>query len=209
MAGKNRLDALQAEAEALAQVEEIRVAVREDIATSDTATAVKALVPGAGISPTKSNNDADKFPTLYHAYDGRAVQMPMYQVEDRLKRRFPDSDEVPEEYRGKQVWLIRPPKTETVVYEFQCRLSPKADPEVLAEIRAAGLQPTCRKKLKNSGFPTQFEADEHFRKKHPRRWAAYQRYLSTAASKDSADSLKAAVAAMLSLAEANKPRVEE
>lgn len=200
MAGNNRLDALQAETEALTQLDELRIAVREDVANTETAGALKALVPGMGVAPTKSNNDADKFPTLYHAYDGRAIPMPMYQVEDRLKRRFPFSDEVPEEFHGKQVWLIRPPQSSTEPNLFQCRLSAKADAKILDEMRAAGLQPTCRKRTKNGGFATQFEADEHFRTKHPRRWAAYQRHLNTNSQKQASKAMQDAVAAMTALA---------
>ena len=197
MAGNKRLEALQAEADALTQVEELKAVSREDVLTSD----VKSQLSREGLSaaPTAVTNDANRFPVLYHAYDGRSLRLPMYQAEDRLKRRFPSTDEIPPEFHGKQVWHIRAPKTEPGSYEFQCRLNPNADPAIKAEMKAAGLQSSCRKKLKNGGFPTQFEADEHFRVKHPRRWASYQRYVTQNTQRTAADSMASAVQAMLAL----------
>ena len=74
------------------------------------------------------------------------------------------------------------------------------DDEIKAEMKAAGLQQTCRKKLKNDGYDTQFAADEHFRVKHPRRWAAYQRFVTQNAQRQTTASMASAVQAMSDMA---------
>ena len=208
MAGKTKLELMQDAVDAKAEADSIRAQIREDVLTPETLQAIKGAVPGVGASPTKSNNDADVFAVLFHAYDGRRLQLPLYQAENRLGQRFEYTDEVPAEYHGKQVWHLKQSESDREPNEFQCRLSKLAPAEHLEEMKKAGLNPTCRKRTKNGGFATQFEADEHFRVKHPRRWAAYQRYNSTAASKSSATSLEAAVKAMLALAQRDTPAVQ-
>ena len=192
----SRLAGLQAKAEAAAQVEELRILVRDDVLNPETSAGIRGL-GGLDASPTKASNDADKMVLLYHAYDGRAVRVPMYQAEDRIGRRFERTDEVPEEFWGQQVWRIRAPRTETEQFDFQCRLSPKASAEIKAEMTAAGLRDDCRKKLKHGGFETQFEADEHFRVKHPRRWKSYRTWMTDNAARSSANQMTAAIQALV------------
>ena len=189
------------------QLEELKVAVRDDVVTGETIAGLKAAGP-FGATPTKSNNDADKFVTLYHLYDGRELRLPMYQAEDRLKRRFLPTSETPEEYHGLQVWHIRSVGIERPVNEFQCRLSRNSPEDMLADMKKAGLVPTCRKRTKDGGFATQFEADEHFRIKHPRRWQAYQRWLNQNSSKTQAESMNSAVQALLTMAQASQTSKE-
>lgn len=171
----NTLAKAQAEADANRQLKKIQASIREDVLDGDTKQAVKRL--GLESERTASTNDANKFITLYHAYDGRELPIPMYQVAKRLQEVFPRTAEYPEEFWDEQVWLGYPPdRVDETPREAQCRLSPNADEATKAEMKAAGLAPTCRKKVRGGGFATQFEADEHFRVKHPRRWKSYERF---------------------------------
>lgn len=196
-----RLKDLQAKADAARQVEELRVQTRNDVVNGETAAAIRGI-DGFDVSGQRSTNDADKMVALHHAYDGRTIRIPMYQVEDRLLRRFERSDEIPNEYWGEQVWLLSPGEDTHEDNEFQCRLSPNASDGIKAEMKAAGLNANCRKRLKYNGFATQFEADEHFRVKHPRRWRSYQTFMSQNAARSSGDQLAKAIEQLTILATA-------
>lgn len=194
----------QATAEAQAQLQDFVAsgggAVKQEGAVgAELSKALKGL--GMGAAPEEANNGAKLMMTLYHAYDGRTIKVPVYQVAQRLTVRFPDNADVREGFVRKQTWLLSPPESYGEAYYFQCRLGQnQTDPEILAEIRTAGLAPTCRKRLKHGGFQTQYEADEHFRIKHPKRWAAYQRSLTrdTALSaKRSQDAMMGAIFGLL------------
>ena len=210
-----RLQDLQARANAAAQVEKLRVETRDDVVNAETRADIKRLsgVIGTDVSAssTRSTNDADKMVPMYHAYDGRTIRVPMYQVEDRLMRTFDRTDEIPQEYWGKQVWVLSDEErtAEPEAGEFQCRLSPNAPDETKAEMKAAGLNSNCRKRLKYGGFATQFEADEHFRVKHPRRWKSYQTWQGLNASRSSSDGMTKAIEQLTAIAVAqaggNKP----
>lgn len=177
-------------------------AQREDVLTPEVKGEIRGL--GIGATPGRVTNNANRFVTLYHAYDGRSVPVPTYMGPQRLTERFPAGDTtVPDEFRGKQVWFLRPQKTTSEAYDFQCRLSPNAAEDVREEVRRAGLAATCRKRLAHGGFSTQFEADEHFRVKHPRRWAAYQRFLGIDTQKTAASNMETLVQAMTEMARAS------
>lgn len=192
---------LQAEAEADAQVSELQAQPRvtrlegEDLGTLRDA--------GLGASPVKATtNGADNFVTLYHAYDGRVWSGPMYMLggpNGRLTLRFPTNDNsIPRQHRGKQVWLTDPPPADEQYRPFLCLLSPDQPDDVKAEMRAAGFRSDCSKP---NGFFTKFEADEHFRKKHPRRWEAYQRHLTRAQQTESTDRITELARAILGVKE--------
>lgn len=210
-----RLQDLQNRANAAAQVEKLRVETRDDVLNAETASAIKGLgrVIGTDVSTsgTRSTNDADKMVPMYHAYDGRTIRVPMYQVEDRLMRTFDRTDEIPQEYWGKQVWVLDGEErtAEPENGEFQCRLSPKASDETKAEMKAAGLNANCRKRLKYDGFATQFEADEHFRVKHPRRWRSYQTWMSQNASRSGSDQMAQAITTLAAIATSMAPKPQE
>lgn len=157
-------------------------------------------IKGLGATSTRASKDAEMMVTIYHAYDGRAKEVPKYQVPRLCTRLFDPSDEVPEEYWNKPVWSYDEdfPAEDTADYDYQCRLSPKS--EFAVEMKAAGLAAVCRKRLVHGGFATQFEADEHFRKKHARRWAAYQRFLTKNSADQGTNAIVAAVQAMQALA---------
>ncbi len=185
------------------QIEDAQGILRDDVLDSDTRGAVKGM--GFGSARAKTTNEADRLIPLYHAYDGRVRNVPKYMAPRLRTTMFPrDNNEVPEEYWGKPVWSIDDeyPAEDENVYDFYCRLSKFAPDGIKAEISAAGLSANCRKRLAHGGFPTQFEADEHFRKKHPRRWAAYQRYIGTSTQSKGTDAIVAAVEAMQALAQA-------
>ena len=213
-----RLQDLQNRANAAAQVEKLRVETRDDVVNGETSSAIKGLgsVIGTDVSASgvRSTNDADKMVPMYHAYDGRTIRVPMYQVEDRLMRTFERTDEIPREFWDKQVWVLDSDDrtAEPEQGEFQCRLSPNAPDETKAEMKAAGLNSNCRKRLKYGGFATQFEADEHFRVKHPRRWRSYQTWQGLNASRSSGDSMAKAIEQLTAIAVAqagNKPAAGE
>ena len=188
---------LQAEAEADAQVADLRAQPRVTRVDSEDLGALRDA--GLGASPVKATtNGADNFVTLYHAYDGRVWSGPMYMLggpNGRLTLRFPTNDNtIPKQYRGKQVWLPDPPPAEEQYRPFLCKLSPEQPDDVKADMRAAGFRSDCSKP---NGFFTQFEADEHFRKKHPRRWEAYQRHMNAQRQTQSSDRITELVQAIL------------
>ena len=184
---------MQAKSEAAEQMAEIKSQVRNDVVTGETAGEIGAI--GMGVSPVQATNGADVYITLYHAYDGREVSLPSYMVEQRLTLRFPRNDSaIPPEYRGKQVWLAKRVKAMDDPKPFMCRLHVDQTEEIKAEMLKAGFTPTCRK---GPGFRTQFEADEHFRIKHPRRWTAYERAMTVARESRSSDQLSTLVEAFL------------
>lgn len=188
------LEGYQARTDAETDFNEIAANLKRELrgdTVLDNATSGALRSEGFGAEKVESTNGADIIVTLYHAYDGREVRKPLYQVEHALKQRFPrNSDECPREYWNKQVWHIRSQGSE-ITGTYQCKLSPRGPEETQAEMRAAGLAPNCRKVVKGGGFQTEFEADEHFRRKHPRRWQAYQRYLDRASQRRTADMMAA------------------
>ena len=189
---------LQAEAEAEAQLADIKAQPRVTRVDSEDLGALRDA--GLGASPVKATtNGADQFVTLYHAYDGRQWSGPMYMVGNRLSLRFPNENDIPAKHRGKQVWLPTPPPREEQVRPFLCKLSAEQTDEVKADMREAGFRSDCPKP---GGFFTVFEADEHFRKKHPRRWEAYQRHLEAQQRTQSSDRISELVRAVLGVKEA-------
>lgn len=175
-----RVAEAQAKADAKAAVAELKTTLRDDVLTSETKGAVANM--GLGSTPVKATNDADMWVPLYHAYDGRAVPVPMYMVEKRLTDRFSYDPAIPSEFHGGQVWFHYPQPNAVGDKPYQCRISIYGTEEMKEAMKAAGLMPVCRKP---ATFATQFEADEHFRIKHRRRWEAWQRYLAEAKGQDS------------------------
>ena len=172
---------------------------RDDVHNAETRAEVRSL--GLGSAPVKASNDAAKFVTLYHAYEGRSVPIPRYMGPQRITERFPYGDStVPDEFWGRQVWHMTPQVTpEPGDYPFQCRLSVNAPVDVREEMTRAGLAATCRKKMKFGGFSTQFEADEHFRIKHPRRWQSYQRFIGVDTQKSAQSNMESLVSSIRDL----------
>ena len=206
------LDAYEAKADAQVDLNEIskniKARVAGEVVVDQT---VKSGLRGLGMKGTETTvtNGADVIVTLFHAFDGREVQIPLYQVENRIIQRFPRTDEVPREFWGKRVWWTREQEHDVAERPFHCRLAPRQSPEMKAEMRAAGLAGNCRKDEKVGGWPTQFEADEHFRMKHPRRWRSYQDYRGRSASSSSAELLTQAVAALVAQSVAANPPAAE
>lgn len=196
---------MQDKADAVAQVETLRAALatRDDVVNSETKNALGSL--GFAAEPVAVNNGANTLIPLYHAFDGRTIHIPFYQVEKALTRRFTKQDDVAAEYVGKQVWVLSPEQVDRPeTGSFQCRLSPAAPEDIKAEITAAGLTSSCRKKLKYGGFRTQFEADEHFRKRHGRRWTAYQDWRQRNALAASGNQMAAAIEVLTKILEQQK-----
>jgi len=200
----NKADAAMLKAQALADANQAFAAglvmqERDDVHNAETRAEVRSL--GLGSMPVKASNDASKFITLYHAYEGRSVPVPRYMGPQRITERFPYGDStVPDEFWGKQVWHMTPQVTpESGDYQFQCRLSVNAPADVREEMTRAGLAATCRKKMKFGGFSTQFEADEHFRIKHPRRWQSYQRFIGVDTQKSAQSNMESLVSSIRDL----------
>ena len=169
---KARKVAEKAKASAEAQ-SQITALVRDDVLTPEVRAGIQEL--GAGVEAVKATNGADNIITLYHAYDGRAVPMPSYMLKNRLEVRFPYSDDYPADFRGEQIWFLTPQPSESAARPFACPLSSSANEEQRAEMESFGLTGGVNMKCsKRQGFQTQFEAQEHFRKRHPRRYQAYQ-----------------------------------
>ena len=194
------LDAYEAQADAETDLNELSKSIKARVAGDIVVDqGVKSGLGSLGMKGTETTatNGAEVIVTLFHAYDGREVSIPLYQVKNRIAQRFPrNTDEVPREFWGQRVWWTREQEREAPLRRFHCRLAPNQTPEMKAEMLAAGLRGDCRKDEKAGGWPTQFEADEHFRMKHPRRWRSYQDYRTRAASASSADMLKDVVTAL-------------
>ena len=185
---------MQEDAEALDDLADgMEVLTQDDIVTGDVKTQVRDM--GMGAAPIKVTNNADQMVALYHVMDGRVVRVPMYMVPKMLTHRFPSETDIPASFHRKRVWSVRrddaPPE---VVRPFLCPLSKWQNDEQKALMTKAGLPSNC---MKRGTFATQFEADEHFRMKHRRRWAAYQRYLDEARSRESQDNMTRLIEAML------------
>lgn len=198
---QNAIEKQILEADARNQLEQfstVEGTSRDDVMASEQAQ--EAARMGFGTAPVKATNDANRYQKLYHAFDDREVSLPRYMVGQRLTERFKQGDEeVNPEFWGKQVWLMQadPRRRPSVERTFQCRLSIRASDEFKAEMAKSGLTPTCRLAPKGGGFDTQFQADEHFRVKHPRRWTSYQRWRTENVQTASADRLQETVAALL------------
>lgn len=178
-----------AKSEAAALTAAIKAQYQDDVLNVETKAEVKAL--NLGMNPVKATNNANLMVPLYHAFDGRTVPVPMYQVAKRFTVRFTAGDDCPAEYVGQRVWYPNPQRVSTGVRAFKCPL--QVGGETRPDILAAGLQPSCRHK---AGFFTEFDAEEHFRKRHPKRWAAHQRFITQNTTKESNDKLSQAIALM-------------
>jgi hypothetical protein len=204
VATKTDIAALQRKAEEgdiAAQIKGMRAVERDDVMDADTIGALKNLLP-VGTQRVRASNGADLMVTLYHKYDGRVIEVPSYQAPRYATTRFPSEEPVPREYWRQVVWGLEPSfsEHEDVPGVFQCRVSVKSSDANKAEMKAAGLNLTCRKSVKGGGFQTQFEADEHFRVKHPRRWASYQRFVGRDVQTRGSDAMVQAVQAMQQMA---------
>lgn len=188
-----KLEEAQAMTDAEAQFDQIKVQRRDDVLNAETKGQIRGL-GGMDAGPVESSPDADQYVTLYHAYDSRAVEVPLYMVTKRLALRFPDNNDVDPKYKNKQVWHLQPQPNTLADRPFKCRLSVDCTPEQREEMVAAGIAPMCRKP---GGFWTQFDADEHFRVKHKTRWAAYQRHLTERRENRQADSMKDVIDALV------------
>lgn len=176
---------LQAQAEAQDQLRSLKAAVRDDVLNSETKSGLGSI--GMGANPQQATNDADIWVPLFHAYDGRAVRVPLYMLDQKnsyLAQRFPYSTDIPPEHRGKQVWFLPMNKPEYIDEEkpFMCPFSAAQPEEWKAQMAEYGFRCDCRKgydKETNefTGFATAFEADYHAQRKHSRRWPAYQQAL--------------------------------
>lgn len=182
------------DAEALDEIEEgLQVKHQDDVVTGEERTQIRDL--GMGIAPTKVTNEADKMVALHHVLDGRIVRVPKYMVPRMLTFRFPVDNEIAPEFHRKRVWSTRRPANMPVDdRQFMCLLSTQQTDEVKAAVELAGLRSLCRKPIK---FRTKFEADEHFRIKHRRSFAAYERYLSSKYAQDAQDNMTRLITAVL------------
>jgi hypothetical protein len=138
---------------------------------------------GVAFTPLKATtNNADTYVTLYHAFDGRAVQrIPFYMVDtsegaSRLRQTFTADDvknaNVGPEWIGKRVWYTTPQPTMDVQGKFRCPYSafnPDEEKEALLE---RGFRSDCRKQIT---FATRDEVNRHVEKRHPRRHTAMMR----------------------------------
>lgn len=187
---------LEARADAQGELDALKTANKDDVLTGDTRAAIGSL--GLNASAVEVSNDANRWIPLHHAYDGRVTAVPLYmlnQMNSLLASRFPHDSDIPPEYRGQRVWYsdsanVIKPETPSIM----CALSVD-QPDVMKEaMREAGLAANCRKPGR---FRTQFEADYHFERKHPRRWAAYQRYLESKRQTASTDQIAKVLEALM------------
>lgn len=187
---------LEARADAQGELDAMNQQTKDDVLTGDTRSAIGSM--GLNTSAIEVTNDANKWIPLYHAYDGRVTRVPLYmlnQMNSLLAARFTHDSDIPPEYRGQRVWYSDPanvskPEASTIL----CPISADQPDEVKALVREAGLIADCRKPGR---FRTQFEADYHFQRKHPRRWAAYQRYLEAQRQTASSDQIAKVLEALM------------
>lgn len=190
------------DAEALDELEDgLEVQTKDDVVTGEERTQARDL--GLGVAPVKATNEADKMVALHHIMDGRIVRVPKYMVPKMLAFRFPVDNDIPSEFHRKRVWSTRNVDAPQIDRPFRCALSVYATDEQKAEMAEAGMRSLCRKA---GSFATQFEANEHFRIKHRRSWAAYQLHLTQKQARDAAASTQEL---LRTLAAAIGPRVVE
>ena len=134
---------------------------------------------------------------LYHAYDGRVVPVPSYMAARKLAERFPNESFVPAAYRKTRAWYLEPQKAGAARLDLMCMLHIKQDPEVQAEIKAAGIMPgVCEK----SNIPSGYALEQHMRLKHKQEYAAIERLRVRKEAADVKDSDRAQTEAILELA---------
>jgi aromatic ring-cleaving dioxygenase len=150
------------------------------VSASADAEQLRAQIVGEGFGVTDveaKNNNADKYVTLYHAYNGKVrSRIPFYMVDTRegtslLFRTFTaddiKNDNADPKWVGQRVWHIKPQPTEDIVGKFNCPFSADADEATKAEMNERGFRCDCRKAVT---FATRDEADRHVEKRHPRRY---------------------------------------
>ena len=141
-----------------------------------------AILKKEGLGATKlSALDTDVFrmATIYHAYDGRAMKVPVYMVDPSegdslLKRVFTKDDkDAPPEYLGKRVWYLQPQPNMRPIGTLRCPFSYFNDEDQKAAMLAEGFESNCRNKTK---FLTKYEVENHVVKRHPKRHAARTKF---------------------------------
>ena len=141
-----------------------------------------ALLKSEGLTATKLTStepDVFRMATIYHAYDGRSIKVPVYMVDPSegdslLKRVFTKDDkDAPPEYVGKRVWYLQPQPNMRPIGTMLCPFSYFNDAETKAELLVEGFESNCRNKTK---FLTRYEVENHVLKRHPKRHAARAKF---------------------------------
>ena len=174
-----------------------------------------SLLQREGLNVSKmssSTNDAFRMATVYHAYDGRAIKVPVYMVDPSegdslLKRVFTSADkDAPPEYIGKRVWYLKEQPTIRPEGTVRCLFSYYNDDAEKAKMLTEGFESNCRNKTK---FPTRFEMDNHMRLRHPRRYNARTKFeLEKSAEKQAASAENNTEALMLLISELLKSQAK-
>jgi hypothetical protein len=150
------------------------------VSASAESEALRAQVVGEGFGMTDvtaKNNNADKYVTLYHAFNGMVrSRIPFYMVDTRegtslLFRVFTAQDiknaNADPKWIGKRVWYTTPQPTENIAGRYLCPFSANADDETKAAMNEQGFRCDCRKAVT---FATRDEVDRHVEKRHQRRY---------------------------------------
>jgi len=143
------------------------------------------------ISDDGTKLGADIIVPLYHAFNGRVWQGPLYMTTGEggamslLKYRFSAEDVrlngLDPKWTGKRVWYVDPQPMTGEEGRILCRFSvnlPADRKELLVE---QGFSALCRKDVK---FNTQAQEDYHVQKRHPR----YYAFMKTKKVEDAAES---------------------
>lgn len=152
---------------------------------------------------------ADVMVKMYHAFDGREWEGPLYMVSGEggamslAKYRF-TADQVAAagadpKWIGKQVWYTKPQPVERPQGNILCRFHVNQPDDVKADLAAQGLNAFCRHK---TGFLTNAAEDFHTQRRHPR-WYKFQQTKSVEDERTNAraqaDAIQAQTAALTEL----------
>lgn len=141
-----------------------------------------AVLKREGLGTTKLTSletDVFRMATIYHAYDGRSIKVPVYMVDPSegdslLKRVFTKDDkDAPPEYVGKRVWYLQEQPNLRPVGTILCPFSYFNDAPAKAKMLVDGFESNCRNKTK---FLTRYEVENHVLKRHPKRHAARAKF---------------------------------
>lgn len=141
-----------------------------------------AILKKEGLGTTKLTStepDVFRMATIYHAYDGRSIKVPVYMVDPSegdslLKRVFTKDDkDAPPEYIGKRVWYLQEQPNLRPIGTNLCPFSYYNTPEAKAALLEEGFESNCRNKTK---FLTKYEVENHVLKRHPKRHAARAKF---------------------------------
>ena len=151
---------------------------------------------------------ADVKVSLYHAFDGRTWEGPLYMATGEggamslLKYRF-SKDQVEAagadpKWIGKRVWHSEPQPVEAMVGNVLCRFSVRLPEGEKKALEVQGFRAFCQNP---HTFLTEAAEDLHARKRHPQWYAFQEKKVAATTAAKNASSQEAQTAALIALVE--------